>query len=154
MNQQAINFLYSQTCFVNDIPKPFTYTISALPNIFSPASTEFSSGSSFVSRASSPELKTLLKPKRGRKAKKWSDNGYTQELLETAAKKSIHVYRKTKNNISSGQYRQKKANELLNNQVEIVRLEEENPKLESKIQKNLAWIEKFKILFPDLYPFN
>lgn len=57
---------------------------------------------------------------------------------------------KTKNNISSGKYRKRKAMERKELDRKITLLEIRNQKLNERIQKNKLWFDSVRMLFPDI----
>ena len=57
---------------------------------------------------------------------------------------------KTKNNISSGKYRKRKAMERKELDSKIALLEIRNQKLNERVQKNKLWFDSVRMLFPDI----
>ena len=64
--------------------------------------------------------------------------------------KNVDELNKTKNNISSGKYRKRKALERKELDNKIANLETKNRRLNEKILKNQIWFENVKLLFPDI----
>lgn len=64
--------------------------------------------------------------------------------------KNLDELNKTKNNISSGKYRKRKAMERKELDIKIAHLEIRNQKLNERIQKNKLWFESVRMLFPDI----
>lgn len=57
---------------------------------------------------------------------------------------------KVKNNISSGKYRKRKADERMELQRKIAQLEERNRLLTQQVEKNTMWFKKARELFPEV----
>lgn len=120
-------------------------------NIYSPAASPCHSETSNSSSASYNSLSSSgpqFKSKRGRKPKDWENNNVIENMMKSA--KNLDELNKTKNNISSGKYRKRKAMERKELDIKIAHLEIRNQKLNERIQKNKLWFESVKMLFPDI----
>jgi hypothetical protein len=127
-----------------DVPVNISIYSSPAPSpCYSETST--SSSASFNSLSSNgPQLKS----KRGRKPKDWDNSNVIKSMINSA--KNNDELNKTKNNISSGKYRKRKAMERKELDHKIALLEARNQKLNERIQKNILWFDSVRMLFPDI----
>lgn len=120
-------------------------------NIYSPAASPCYSETSNSSSASYNSLSSSgpqFKSKRGRKPKDWENDHVIKSMIKSA--KNLDELNKTKNNISSGKYRKRKAMERKELDNKIALLEVRNQKLNDRIQKNKLWFDSVRMLFPDI----
>lgn len=115
--------------------------------VASPCHSDRSSSSSFSSNSLS-STRSILKSKRGRKAKNWYDEQAIKNKIDSA--KTIDERNKIKNNVSSGQYRKRKADEREELEKIAFELAKRGERLQRAFDRNIEWFKKAKVLFPDI----